>query len=69
MKPGLGDALPEKAQTTHFSVVDKWGNAVSNTYTLNGDFGAGVVVDGGGFLLNDAMDDFVTKPGSESAAA
>jgi gamma-glutamyltranspeptidase/glutathione hydrolase len=67
VKPGLGDALPEKAQTTHFSVVDKWGNAVSNTYTLNGDFGAGVVVDGGGFLLNDAMDDFVTKPGGEGA--
>jgi gamma-glutamyltranspeptidase/glutathione hydrolase len=67
VKAGLGDAMPEKAQTTHFSVVDKWGNAVSNTYTLNGDFGAGVVVDGGGFLLNDAMDDFVTKPGSEGA--
>ncbi|PQV52939.1 gamma-glutamyltransferase [Paraburkholderia sp. BL21I4N1] len=64
VKPGLGEALPEKAQTTHFSVVDKWGNAVSNTYTLNGDFGSGVVVDGGGFLLNDAMDDFVTKPAS-----
>lgn len=64
VKPGLGDASPEKAQTTHFSVVDKWGNAVSNTYTLNGDFGSGVVVDGGGFLLNDAMDDFVTKPAS-----
>ncbi|RKT24521.1 gamma-glutamyltransferase 1 [Paraburkholderia sp. RAU2J] len=68
VKPGLGDTMPEKAQTTHFSVVDKWGNAVSNTYTLNGDFGAGVVVDGGGFLLNDAMDDFVTRPGSGSAA-
>ena len=68
VKPGLGDAMPEKAQTTHFSVVDKWGNAVSNTYTLNGDFGSGVVVDGAGFLLNDAMDDFVTKPGSDSAA-
>lgn len=68
VKSGLGDAMPEKAQTTHFSVVDKWGNAVSNTYTLNGDFGSGVVVDGAGFLLNDAMDDFVTKPGKESAA-
>jgi gamma-glutamyltranspeptidase/glutathione hydrolase len=68
VQPGLGDAMPEKAQTTHFSVVDKWGNAVSNTYTLNGDFGSGVVVDGGGFLLNDAMDDFVTKPGSGSGA-
>ncbi|WP_420819339.1 gamma-glutamyltransferase [Paraburkholderia flava] len=63
VKPGLGDALPEKAQTTHFSVVDKWGNAVSNTYTLNGAFGSGVVIDGAGFLLNDAMDDFVVKPG------
>jgi gamma-glutamyltranspeptidase/glutathione hydrolase len=62
VKPGLGDAMPEKAQTTHFSVVDKWGNAVSNTYTLNGPFGSGVVVDGGGFVLNDEMDDFVTKP-------
>ncbi|WP_184061460.1 MULTISPECIES: gamma-glutamyltransferase [unclassified Paraburkholderia] len=63
VKPGVdGGAATEKAQTTHFSVVDKWGNAVSNTYTLNGDFGSGVVVDGGGFLLNDAMDDFVIKP-------
>jgi gamma-glutamyltranspeptidase/glutathione hydrolase len=63
VKPGLGDSLPEKSQTTHFSVVDKWGNAVSNTYTLNGPFGSGVVVDGGGFVLNDAMDDFEMKAG------
>ncbi|MEI6001688.1 gamma-glutamyltransferase [Paraburkholderia bengalensis] len=63
VKPGLGDAMPEKAQTTHFSVVDKWGNAVSNTYTLNGPFGSGVVVDGAGFVLNDEMDDFETKAG------
>jgi gamma-glutamyltranspeptidase/glutathione hydrolase len=63
VKPGLGDTMPEKAQTTHFSVVDKWGNAVSNTYTLNGPFGSGVVVDGGGFVLNDAMDDFEAKAG------
>jgi gamma-glutamyltranspeptidase / glutathione hydrolase len=62
--PGLGDAQTEKAQTTHFSVVDKWGNAVSNTYSLNRSFGSGVVVDGGGFLLNDEMDDFVTEPGA-----
>ncbi|HEX3378509.1 MAG TPA: gamma-glutamyltransferase [Paraburkholderia sp.] len=70
VKPGLdgGGAAAEKAQTTHFSVVDKWGNAVSNTYTLNGDFGSGVVVDGGGFLLNDAMDDFVIKPSGPGAA-
>ena len=68
VKPGLADGAPEKAQTTHFSVVDKWGNAVSNTYTLNGDFGSGVVVDGGGFLLNDAMDDFVTNPASDASS-
>ena len=42
----------------------QWGNAVSNTYTLNGDFGAGVVVEGAGFLLNDEMDDFSAKPGA-----
>ena len=63
VKPGLGDSMPEKAQTTHFSVVDKWGNAVSNTYTLNGPFGSGVVVDGAGFVLNDEMDDFEAKAG------
>jgi gamma-glutamyltranspeptidase/glutathione hydrolase len=57
--PGL-----EKPQTTHFSIVDRWGNAVSNTYTLNGDYGSGVVVEGAGFLLNDEMDDFSSKPGA-----
>ncbi len=57
VKPGL-----EKPQTMHFSIVDQWGNAVSNTYTLNGWFGAGVVVEGAGFLLNDEMDDFSAKP-------
>lgn len=59
VKPGL-----EKPQTTHFSIVDKWGNAISNTYTLNGSFGAGSVVEGAGFLLNDEMDDFSVKPGA-----
>ena len=54
----------EKPQTTHFSIIDRYGNAVSNTYTLNGDFGAGVVVEGAGFLLNDEMDDFSAKPGA-----
>ena len=54
----------EKPETTHFSIIDRAGNAVSNTYTLNGDFGAGVVVDGAGFLLNDEMDDFSAKPGA-----
>ena len=46
----------EKAETTHYSVVDKDGNAVSVTYTINGAFGAGVVAPGTGFLLNDEMD-------------
>ena len=58
VKPGL-----EPHQTTHFSIVDKDGNAVSNTYTLNFDYGSGVVVKGAGFLLNDEMDDFSSKPG------
>ncbi|MGI4814220.1 MAG: gamma-glutamyltransferase [Janthinobacterium lividum] len=62
--PGLGSAMPEKAETTHYSVVDKWGNAVSNTYTINGYFGSGVVVSGAGFLLNDEMDDFSAKVGA-----
>jgi gamma-glutamyltranspeptidase/glutathione hydrolase len=64
VEPGLGDAQVEKPQTTHFSVVDKWGNAVSNTNSLNGEFGSGVVVDGAGVVLNDEMDDFVTQPGA-----
>ncbi|MEE3626933.1 gamma-glutamyltransferase [Nitrospirillum sp. BR 11752] len=58
VKPGL-----EPNETTHFSVVDKWGNAVSNTYTLNFEFGNGEVVEGAGFLMNDEMDDFAAKPG------
>jgi gamma-glutamyltranspeptidase/glutathione hydrolase len=53
----------ESAETTHFCVVDAMGNAVSNTYTLNGVFGSGATVRGGGFLLNNEMDDFTTSPG------
>jgi gamma-glutamyltranspeptidase/glutathione hydrolase len=63
VQPGLGTSMPEKAQTTHFSVIDKWGNAVSNTYTINDYFGSGVIADGTGIVLNDDMDDFSAKPG------
>lgn len=62
VRPGL-----EPRQTTHFSIVDAEGNAVSNTYTLNWDYGSGVVVQGAGFLLNDEMDDFSAKPGVANA--
>lgn len=58
IKPGL-----EPHDTTHFSVIDRWGNAVANTYTINFGFGSGVVVEGAGFLLNNEMDDFSIKPG------
>ncbi|MFA7420628.1 MAG: gamma-glutamyltransferase [Melioribacteraceae bacterium] len=54
----------EKEETTHFSVVDQLGNAVSTTYTLNGSYGNKIVVDGLGFLLNNEMDDFSAKPGA-----
>ncbi|HTQ56746.1 MAG TPA: gamma-glutamyltransferase [Bryobacteraceae bacterium] len=54
----------ESSQTTHYSVVDGEGNAVSVTYTLNFGYGDGVTVPGLGFLLNDEMDDFAAKPGS-----
>ena len=54
----------ESSQTTHFSVIDAQGNAVANTYTLNGGYGCGVTVEGAGFLLNNEMDDFASKPGA-----
>ncbi len=61
---GPGDPLPfESEDTTHFSVVDREGNAVANTYTLNGGYGSGITVPGAGFLLNNEMDDFSSKPG------
>lgn len=54
----------ETPETTHFSIMDASGNAVSNTYTLNMPFGSGVVIPKAGFLMNDEMDDFSTKPGA-----
>jgi gamma-glutamyltranspeptidase/glutathione hydrolase len=54
----------EKAETTHYSVVDAEGNAVAVTYTINGSFGAGVIAPGTGFFLNNEMDDFTVKPGT-----
>ena len=53
----------ESNETTHFSIVDRWGNAVSNTYTLNFSYGTGLVAQGTGILLNNEMDDFSSKPG------
>lgn len=58
-----GKLLQESPQTTHYSVVDKWGNAVANTYTLNYSYGSGLVAAGSGILLNNEMDDFSAKPG------
>lgn len=55
-------SVREPTHTTHFSILDAQGNAVSNTYTLNTGFGSGVVVRGGGFLLNNEMDDFSAAP-------
>lgn len=60
VKPGLGK---ESNNTTHYSVADKWGNAVSVTYTINASYGSAAAVDGAGFLLNNEMDDFSIKPG------
>ncbi len=62
VRPGEPQAF-ESGATTHFSVVDAEGNAVSNTYTLNGWFGSGVTVEDAGFLLNNEMDNFAAKPG------
>ncbi|HUR34091.1 MAG TPA: gamma-glutamyltransferase [Vicinamibacterales bacterium] len=63
VKPGQ-PAGTEKTETTHYSVVDAQGNAVAVTYTLNGGYGNGITVPGLGFLLNNEMDDFTSKPGS-----
>ena len=64
--PGVAP-LPESDDTTHYSVIDADGNVVSNTYTLNFSYGSGISVPGAGFLLNNEMDDFVSKPGVPNA--
>ncbi len=67
------DIHPEAApahegdNTTHFSVADRFGNAVSNTYTLNFSYGVGLVAEGTGVLLNNELDDFAAKPGAPNA--
>lgn len=61
--PQMGPERHESSETTHFSVVDAEGNAVSNTYTLNGYFGSGVTIAPLGFLMNNEMDDFASKMG------
>ena len=66
IKPGKPQPY-ESDQTTHYSVVDKAGNAVAVTYTLNTNFGSGIVAKGTGILLNNEMDDFSVKPGVANA--
>ena len=57
----------EGSNTTHFSIVDRCGNAVANTYTLNFSYGVGLVADGTGVLLNNELDDFTAAPGAPNA--
>ena len=62
-----GNEQSEGRNTTHFSVVDRFGNAVSNTYTLNFSYGVGLVAEGTGILLNNELDDFAAKPEAPNA--
>lgn len=64
VEPKMAAAAREPMHTTHFSVVDRQGNAVANTTTLNNSWGSGVWVRGAGFMLNDEMDDFAAQPGT-----
>ena len=59
-----GEAIQkESMDTTHFSIADKFGNLLGNTYTLNSGYGSGIIIDGTGILMNNEMDDFVSAPG------
>ena len=62
IRPGIAPA-PESPDTTQISIMDRFGNVVANTYTLNASYGSAIAVHGAGFLLNNEMDDFVAKPG------
>ena len=62
--PTAAQSQNEKAETTHYSIVDGEGNAVAVTYTINGSFGANVIAPGTGFFLNNEMDDFTVQPGT-----
>lgn len=66
IKPGAPVSV-QGADTTHFTVADRFGNVVSNTYTLNFAYGSGLAVPGTGILLNNEMDDFSAKPGAQNA--
>ena len=61
--PKTNISIIEGEETTHFSIIDRWGNAVSNTYTLNTAYGSGIIPSGTGILMNNEMDDFSLKPG------
>ncbi|QQS37975.1 MAG: gamma-glutamyltransferase [Ignavibacteriales bacterium] len=63
IKPGTPEYWGESDETTHYSVIDVYGNAVSTTTTINSSYGSKIVVEGAGFLLNNEMDDFSSKPG------
>lgn len=64
IRPGLPVGVAEGSDTTHYSIADEEGNVVAVTYTLNAGYGSGVTVPEAGFLLNDEMDDFASKPGT-----
>ena len=65
--PRISEQRQEGTETTHYSIIDKYGNAVSNTYTLNFSYGTGITAAGTGILLNNQMDDFTAKPGVQNA--